>query len=441
MVLTRIKGYFLCCSGRQGLVHLGRTVLLLYGLMITYFLKTQFNDKRGADNLNNVGLDVFTEHVFANDTFFTKMDKHNYVLSVYFDNRNLDNMYIRFISVHFSPIRTNKINLSCVLIVSGREVNIQAESYPFNENHALSWKGYMHSCSIGDILTTNPGSVDIVMESQNKDKKATSVTITYIKTLLEGAYSKEFAVCVPPLHDDVPFEQLIQFIETTKLLGNGHVYFYFDGLNKNIDYILHYYEEVGYATIHPWVLPMATESIWYHGQVLAIHHCLYSHMGQHKYIMFQDLDELLIPHNPTQQKWWPSLMAEIDDGEHSGFCFKSAFFPKKQENEIYFFNRTIRTDFSALRQKCMVRPDRIFEMGIHHISKWTTDSWIPAIVDTDIAFIHHYRQCTLDSPKSNICRPTLYKSDVCIMDIADQFLIHIKGAEDGTIYSHLAKQK
>ena len=49
--------------------------------------------------------------------------------------------------------------------------------------------------------------------------------------------------------------------------------------------------------------------------------------------------------------------------------------------------------FDSLRTKCMVKPTLIFEKGIHHISKPIMANLETIRVDTDLAFVHHHRNC------------------------------------------------
>ena len=418
MLFNRIGIYRLRFGNRQTILHCGRAVLFFYVLLIIYFLRIEFATKLNLvagqhRNMSSVSLD---------HTFFIMLDEQNYILSAYFDDRNPDINYIRFISVHYNPERSQQIPLICSLLVDSVQVFLTAEGFPLQEEQSTPWKGYMHSCSAKDMLQRNPGSVKILLASQENGKHPQ--VIMDVKTLIEGERLTEFAICVAPLHKNILPEEVIEFMEATKLLGNNHIYIYFDGSNKMASAVLNYYKNTGYATIHRWDMHISTQDIGSQGEVIAMHHCLYSHMSQHKYIMFQDIDELLIPH--TREKWWPGLLEDIDDdnydNEHCGFCFQSAYFPPNRYDDKNFASRIKRTDFLKSRSKCIVRPERVLEMGVNHISKWVKDYWTPVYVDTVTAFLHLYGKCEPD------CIPYIY--DDCVTDIADQLETNVNNVQD-----------
>lgn len=175
------------------------------------------------------------------------------------------------------------------------------------------------------------------------------------------------------------------------------------------------------ATLLRWEIPVFTgisfhddETVWYHGQLLAANDCLYRSMGSADYLLFNDLDEFLVP---QQKQTWTELVSNLDKSPEchiptsgirkdsrrifpnktlsnsnkdenppslyksrcAGFSFKSAFFESDLSvdgipRSIYAFESDLRTkDFSSIRSKCLVKPRLIFEMGIHHVSRvWET---------------------------------------------------------------------
>lgn len=166
----------------------------------------------------------------------------------------------------------------------------------------------------------------------------------------------------------------------------------------------------------PWRLPEDVDrGIWYHGQSISIMDCLYRHMAVSKHVMFNDIDEFFIPHADNMI----SLDDMVDQLLLTGRCalqFVSAFYdpgiqpasdvatvydewgqpkvPPIETAELLSQTALKRSrDFSTLRTKCLVRPYEIFEAGIHHISKPIWANLEVHRVDTNIAFLHHYRNC------------------------------------------------
>nr|KAG5711136.1 hypothetical protein BaRGS_004780 [Batillaria attramentaria] len=109
----------------------------------------------------------------------------------------------------------------------------------------------------------------------------------------------------------------------------------------------------GWVTLLPWRLPqfMGPQQIWYQGQLISNNDCLYRTMATSTYTAFHDIDELIVPH---------------------------------------------ATDARSVRTKVMVAPQRVFEVGIHHVSKQLLEPWVPRPMDPQVALLHHYRECIRD---------------------------------------------
>uniref|UniRef100_A0A1I8FQS8 Aha1_N domain-containing protein n=1 Tax=Macrostomum lignano TaxID=282301 RepID=A0A1I8FQS8_9PLAT len=101
--------------------------------------------------------------------------------------------------------------------------------------------------------------------------------------------------------------------------------------------------------------------------------------------------------NSAKYKSWTDLAKDIDDGTHCGF---SAFFEPDQS----YFDAKRTAGVSRVRTKCMVKPDLIFEMGIHHISKQNIEEMTPENKEPDVALLHHYRVIWCDFVSA--CQPT-----------------------------------
>ena len=326
---------------------------------------------------------------------FQLLGEHGFVLSAYYDERAHPDIYVRIIAMQ--P-RSLKEPVYCLLKDddSGKLHTVEAGRYVFNENHGRPYGGQLLSCPVRGLVSKNPCFV-MVSEEPDEWEGAVTLPLLRIPPLPPSHYSSEFGVCVPALHGGITVERLVDFVETTRQLGAGHFYFYrYDGdsaeafITPAIQRATQYYVDKGLATVYPWHLPVLDKYLWYHGQVLAVHHCLYQNMRAHKYLAFNDIDEFLVPH---KHETWSSLLSELDTGEYSGFKFHSAFFEPNSSKSPIALHDLQRSSHNSVLTKCMVKPERIFEMGIHHISKWLKEQWEPYSVDPDLALVHHHRQC------------------------------------------------
>jgi len=91
-----------------------------------------------------------------------------------------------------------------------------------------------------------------------------------------------------------------------------------------------------------------------------------------------------------------------------------------------------RSSFSRVRTKVMVQPSAVFELGIHHVSRplysLPAATHTPAdgggkmaptkvvVVDPDVAFVHHYRDCTNDYEYKLDCNVAMFVKDARIVN-------------------------
>lgn len=359
----------------------------------------------------------------------------------YYDTRKELSHFIRVLAA-VEQSRRRDLNLHChVPLAPGMYFTVPGTPYEMNENHAMPWGAYVFSCalpphlqvsdSVCSVLVTNgpdperdlDGKLVVGIElpvlsvpRELPPPSKPSVPDDIVGGEGEGPRpQRQFTVCVPPLFGTVLERRILDFVEMSRALGAEHFVFYLTpdlqatGQTALIN-LLKSYERRGLATVFQWrAVDQFRSQIHYHGQVLAVHHCLYWNMGLSRYAVFQDFDELLVP-NPTKYKSWGAMAKDIDDGSHCGFRFFSAFFEPDQG----YFDAKRTAGVSRVRTKCMVRPDLIFEMGIHHISKQNIEEMTPSNKEPDVALLHHYSRCTIafESGGPELCNK--YVSDASL---------------------------
>ncbi|RUS69135.1 hypothetical protein EGW08_023101, partial [Elysia chlorotica] len=110
---------------------------------------------------------------------------------------------------------------------------------------------------------------------------------------------------------------VVEKIEMTRLLGARRVVLYNDTITPNVDAVLRMYarewaegRETLQVVVMPWVLPLENHEdlrIPYFAQQLAIDDCMYRYKRLSKFMVFNDLDEFLIP---LKHANWSALVAE-----------------------------------------------------------------------------------------------------------------------------------
>ena len=335
-----------------------------------------------------------------NETF-QSINKH-YLYSAYYDNRREGPAYVRVIGL---LKRALKPNIYCHFSQQ-MKTPVLATFYEMCENHAKEYGGWMLSCEVPSSIT----EVCNIRLTINSDLQTNETVTLPVLVLNSPSVEKQQAgICVPPLFGSIPSITLIEFIELSRLLGADHFTFYEHETTREIDKVLRYYEQQGVATIMKWHIPVEHHTIWYNGQLLAINDCLYRQQHRSQYLAFNDIDEFIVPHKHSN---WSTMIQYMINGSSetdlAGMLFQSAFFdPLLDTNNRILFDleSDLRTkSFSKVRTKVFIRPDNIFELGIHHISRTVRPDLKYVHVEPSVAFLHHYRKCITDYDPNMNCQ-------------------------------------
>ncbi|XP_067658085.1 uncharacterized protein [Haliotis asinina] len=216
--------------------------------------------------------------------------------------------------------------------------------------------------------------------------------------------------CYPAFHSTFnEVSNLISNIEISRVLGVEKFIFYNYDMDDTVSKVLHQYQQEGIVEVRNWYLPIPYRSIHYWGQLAVIHDCLFSQTGLSRFVMFADVDELVIPRKVTSiVRLAESLLFDNSfTGKFFGaLAFRNVFFPAiLPETKQNFPQKSAAKAFNIVpllhlthaqvhpaydRSKVLVIPEAIELLWIHSVEKFK-ESWIPRVVDGDVALLHHYR--------------------------------------------------
>ncbi|ESO93255.1 hypothetical protein LOTGIDRAFT_67021, partial [Lottia gigantea] len=162
--------------------------------------------------------------------------------------------------------------------------------YEMCENHNKQHGGYIYSCLLPKNLT-----VSCPLHVSTNNVRSSSEAVLPVIKVQPVDKQKQFGICISPLFGSIPGAKLIEFIELSKVLGAQKFYFYDNKISDEMKEILNYYMKKGIVETIPWSIPVGENSIWYHGQLIAHNDCLYRTMGTIKHVLFNDIDEFVIP--------------------------------------------------------------------------------------------------------------------------------------------------
>lgn len=393
------------------------------------------------------------------------------VLSTFYDNRLQDKLGDKFVRVLALAKQSSNDNLLCSFDTQKLKEWVLANRAVLSDGHDREFGCYMYTCMVPDSFKKIPDIVYLdSLENMAKQydiksrigirihKPVTNKNVQSKKdedhqggqlfnkrapddSELPLINSSTIALCVPPLHGNIPISNLIQFIEIYKTLGVNHFFMYEMNISAKVSQILKHYANQHILTTLPWNIPdNVRNKVWYNGQVAAIQDCLYRTMQQsYDFAAFVDIDEIIVP---KLHKNLHSMMNDIENRQESieqqkdlvaAFSFKSAFFDpeqsstmaesprrlfilrKQKQHQLSFFNALHRSaQISSKRTKLIVRPKYIEHLGIHHVSKLLDLSNNLDIHDVamETALIHHYRTCTGTADSDTDCSHTVFDNSI-----------------------------
>ncbi|CAH1798769.1 unnamed protein product [Owenia fusiformis] len=316
-----------------------------------------------------------------------------WVYSAYLDSRKSEAAFIRMMVL--ANIKTKPRHK--IICEFEEDLTVEGIYYELCENHRKTYGGFIISCPVPASLNHTPCNINVyITKHYGHVGKKVKIPIYSTEILPQR---DDFGICVPPLFGNIDKHRLIEFIEMSLIIGATKFVFYDYNLTPEIKNVLDYYTQRGVVDLVKWHLPVDGRAVYYKGQILAVNECLYREMASLRYVAFHDIDELIVP---RQHEDVPSMMSELAVDDNVAFCLESAFYdpghnPKFQSTQLISLQHRTRTiQYHKVRRKCIVEPRKIFEQGIHHISKQNEEYYQIIKLDPDIAILHHYRKCMRD---------------------------------------------
>ncbi len=350
------------------------------------------------------------------DFNFHQLTTGIYLFSAFWDARPTGfeprGPYIRIIGISNRNISNH--TLRCVFNFNDRTYISATTVYHLDDTDDKTLRGHVYSCQVPRAINTILCSMKLLYSGGNTTSVSEkSIVMPVLDTRFDIRQYK-FAQCVPPLFGNIQEKKLWEFMELSRLLGSEHVTFYYaEHLSKPVQQLLRYYQLKGVATVIPWHIPNAvSRNGSSHGHIAASLDCLYRNMKGARYLAFQDLDEVIIPHKHSN---WHDMIAAMDQERFAGFLFKSAYFDRSQEVPQKYVNKNpqykdhstvlhtvMRTRYiNRHRTKYIVKPYHVSDVGIYSIIKTTISSSKVHLVDPKRALVHHYAKC---SSKNQNCQ-------------------------------------
>lgn len=350
------------------------------------FLETGMVEEAEVDGL--VGAKE-TKNEFGS---FVKIASRIFVYSAYYDERR--ERTIRLVA--FAGTRHHP----GVFCVFEDKFVVNASFHKSCETHNKEYGAYLISCPvprmIGRYSVRDKG---ITLMSDERHRRFSHLNVT-VPASSDTRYN--FTVCIPPLYGHISQLKLIEFIEVTRILGANHFTFYDHDVSESTKKVLAIFGD-NVVEVKLWKHPLSDKVLWYKGQSASVWDCMLHNMYSSAFIAFNDIDEYIVP---RITETWPRMIKFLNrkgNDNIAGYRFKSVVFdnnkavaePKfSSETQQYVTLNTVIRALSGneVRSKLMINPRKVFELGIHHLSKPIDKDFFAVNVKMDIGLLHHYRQ-------------------------------------------------
>ncbi|UMM35901.1 hypothetical protein L5515_008313 [Caenorhabditis briggsae] len=323
---------------------------------------------------------------------FFKLDDNGYAFSAYTDNRkgNMGHKYVRIL-----VFLTKFDDFSCEI---NSKKSYVVTLYELSENHNMKWKMYILNCLLPDGITFN--DVNSVKISRSSSKLSVQIPIRHRiqdeKMMTPDEYDYKLSICVPALFGNVYYpRRIIEFVELNSLQDIDKIYIYYNPLemtDEATERTLKFYSDNGKINLMEFILPFSTLDVWYYGQLATVTDCLLRNTGITQYTFFNDLDEFFVPvlDNQTLSETVSGLFENRKiASQRTALKFIST---KINRSPVTLNNSVSSKNFETRFTKCVVRPEMVFEQGIHHTSRVIQDDYETPSHDGSLLRVYHYRE-------------------------------------------------
>ena len=350
-----------------------------------------------------------------------KLNKTFLFLSAYYDNRTAVPGRPAVAIITYALEFVSKPNLTCVFVYSNgtkkclRRIAMQEILNCFFDpldDHKPKPKKRMSQlllCPVedGDV----PMAVQLSSTADCEEGNLSGQILVENYRKQHQSHMKEIGVCLQGslrqggiADPDILMHDLDNFIRMCQFLGAEFITMYAspDEVHEKVTrYLLTNYSHI--VNLIQWKV---FESHDYHGQNGVVHDCIYRHMYEANYLVFIDLDEMIIP---FKQLNWPEMLNELEkkrkDG-YAGYSFINKFYVDSKFDypdlrkcaeigvESAYLTHVDESQCRynhADRSKYIVIPKLVVHAAVHSLCKVVTkDQLFP--VDSGFAVSAHYRK-------------------------------------------------
>ncbi|ROL48963.1 Glycosyltransferase family 92 protein F13G3.3 [Anabarilius grahami] len=336
-------------------------------------------------------------------------DSEHFMVSAFIDHR-LDGV-IRVISI----IKRNNLQpLYCVYCNTVHDCKTVQADVQIHSDH------FGFPFHVSDVIYEGKdmeNATHVLISTKDSDNNNTEY-LPIKNRVSTNTFKFDFTICISSLFGK--YNNVLQFAQTMemyKLLGVQHVVIYNTSCGPDLEKLLKHYETEGVLEIVSWPIDKFLNpspgwnfqqhkgDIHYYGQLVTLNECIYRHMYQSRYVLLNDIDEIIMPYKHTNLL---SLMEDLQSAHPSVnvFIFESHLFPTTQFEDSGKFKRAEWNNIPGVNimehiyrepdrkyvfnpAKMIVNPRKVKQTSVHSSLKYNGDTYH---VNFDVSRMVHVRE-------------------------------------------------
>ncbi|XP_015271361.1 PREDICTED: uncharacterized protein LOC107114405 [Gekko japonicus] len=371
----------------------------------------------------------------AHNTITPLKDSRTFIIAPYFDNRK--NKMTRVISiVHHKDVKELYCwfcnSSSGEIYISKAEIDVHSDrfDFPYGATDLKCLEPKDWEPRFVSIHWSPKGDIDQLplFEIRNRDPEGSLVDFTVCISTMFGEYNNVL--------------QFVQSMEMYKILGVGRVVIYKNSCSPLMQKVLDYYIAEGIVEIIPWPIDsyLKVSSYWHHsmdpkdigyyGQITALNDCVYRNMYRSRYVLLNDMDEIILPGKYSD---WKTMMQNLQEQhpDAGAFLFENHIFPKTVFTPTDMFNISSWSTVPGVNilshvvrepdrknvfnpRKIIIDPNKVVQTSVHSVLQMYGNS---IEVPMDVALIYHCRvPQQVDLPRESLIKDTtLWRYNVSLI--------------------------
>ncbi|XP_054854480.1 uncharacterized protein LOC129342640 [Eublepharis macularius] len=387
----------------------------------------------------------FCQGTLTNNTITPLRDNRTFIIAPYFDNRK--EKITRVIAIaHHKEVK----EMYCwfchpsrdEIYISKAKIHVLSDRFDFpygaTHLHCLEpedWDPHYMTIHWSPNITTDPLPLFAI---RNRETDRPLLDFTVCISTMFGGYNNVL--------------QFVQTVEMYKILGVDRVVIYKNSCSPLMEKVLDFYIAKGTVEIVPWPIDsyLNVSSHWHHaadpkdigyyGQVTVLNDCVYRNMYKSRYVLLNDIDEIILP---IKYPDWKTMMQKLQE-QHpwaAVFFFQSHLFPNHvfTPNDPFNISSWRKIPGTNILQHVFREPDRnpnenprkmiidprkVIQQSVHK-ALWAYGGNV--YVPMNVGFMFHYRSTKQPQlPKESLIRDTsLWRYNASLVENVSKVLHQI----------------